>query len=31
MAQNQNQKTYSFLNNNEYFTIPNINLKYIQV
>ena len=29
MAQNQNQKTYSFLNNNDYFTIPNINLKYI--
>jgi len=27
--QNQNQKTYSFLNNNEYFTIPTINLKYI--
>jgi 23S rRNA U2552 (ribose-2'-O)-methylase RlmE/FtsJ len=29
MAQNQNQKTYSFLNNNDYFTIPTINLKYI--
>ena len=27
----QNQKTYSFFNNNNYFSIPNINLKYEEI